>query len=433
MLLVGTLLTTVTLFTLSLFEGTSALPSLSVSQSFPYGLQKVRGVNIGGWLVLEPFITPTLFDNTGNDKIVDEYTFGQLAPNRAQAEAALKQHWDTFITEEDFAQIAAAGLNHVRIAIGYWAFKTLPGDPYISGQLPYLKTAIGWARTHGLNVIVDLHGAPGSQNGFDNSGQKLDHPGWHTQQTNIDITNEVLRMIVDQFGGDSTVPTIAPLNEPAAFAEDIMNATKKYWLDSYDSIRYPQGKGLLEWESNTMVLIHDAFQGVKFWNGFMPSPKYENYGLDKHIYQIFSNDEVSRNEAEHIRVACNYAEEITSAEDFFVIIGEWAPVATDCARNLNSRGMGPRYDGTYPGSSRIGSCEGKTGDASDFSLEFKDFMRQYWEAQVTTYEKADGWLQWTWKTEGGNSEWSYKSGLENGWIPQDPTDLKYPDICQRFQ
>lgn len=56
-------------------------------------------------------------------------------------------------------------LNHVRIPIGYWAFEVGPGEPYIQGQLPYLTEAIGWAGLHGLKVIVDLHGVPGSQNG----------------------------------------------------------------------------------------------------------------------------------------------------------------------------------------------------------------------------------------------------------------------------
>ena len=56
-------------------------------------------------------------------------------------------------------------LNHVRIPIGYWAFEVGPGEPYITGQLPYLQKAVSWASKYGLKVIVDLHGAPGSQNG----------------------------------------------------------------------------------------------------------------------------------------------------------------------------------------------------------------------------------------------------------------------------
>jgi glucan 1,3-beta-glucosidase len=66
----------------------------------------------------------------------------------------------------------AAGLNHVRIPIGYWAYDISAGEPYHQGQAQYLDNAIGWARNHGLKVLIDLHGAPGSQNGYDNSGHR---------------------------------------------------------------------------------------------------------------------------------------------------------------------------------------------------------------------------------------------------------------------
>lgn len=111
----------------------------------------------------------------GNANIVDEWTFGSLQ-NRGTATTALTNHWNTWITEADFAAIAAAGLNHVRLPIGYWAFEVGPGEPYIQGQLAYLTKAITWATNNGLKLIIDLHGAPGSQNGFDNSGHKVPTP-----------------------------------------------------------------------------------------------------------------------------------------------------------------------------------------------------------------------------------------------------------------
>lgn len=55
--------------------------------------------------MIEPWITPSLFDNTGNGAIIDEWGFGQLQ-DRSVAQAALKKHWDTWITEDDFRQIA---------------------------------------------------------------------------------------------------------------------------------------------------------------------------------------------------------------------------------------------------------------------------------------------------------------------------------------
>jgi aryl-phospho-beta-D-glucosidase BglC (GH1 family) len=71
-----------------------------------------------------------MFEKTGNDGIVDEFTFGQYQ-DRAVATAALQAHWSTWYTEQDFADIAAAGLNHVRYVISfYWIEGTrTPANP----------------------------------------------------------------------------------------------------------------------------------------------------------------------------------------------------------------------------------------------------------------------------------------------------------------
>lgn len=131
---------------------------------------------------------------------------------------------------------------------------------------------------------------------------------------------------------------------------------------------------------------------------------------------------------QHIQTACGMKSDLTASQ-LKVVVGEWSPAATDCAKYLNGRFIGSRYNGTYSeGKAAVGSCTGFTGKASTFSDDYKVFLRKYWEAQVITYENLQGWIQWTWKAEVAD-EWSYQAGLTNGWIPQDPTDFEYPDIC----
>lgn len=69
-------------------------------------------------------------------------------------------------TEEDFIQIAGAGLNWVRIPIPYWAIETWDGEPFLERVCwTYILRAFDWARKYGLRIYLDLHTVPGSQNG----------------------------------------------------------------------------------------------------------------------------------------------------------------------------------------------------------------------------------------------------------------------------
>lgn len=74
------------------------------------------------------------------------------------------------MTEDDLAFLAKSGINHVRIPFGYWIFGDIRSDePWVDGELKYLERGIKWAAKYNIHVILDLHCAPGSQNGFDNS------------------------------------------------------------------------------------------------------------------------------------------------------------------------------------------------------------------------------------------------------------------------
>lgn len=125
--------------------------------SVNYDVDKIRGVNIGGWLVLEPWITPAIFEEVG-DAAVDEWTLTEVL-GKEKARDRLLEHWEGFVGQDDFEEIAAAGLTHVRIPVGYWAVIPLNDDePYVNGQLDFLDQAVFWAQSAGLQVIIDLHG-----------------------------------------------------------------------------------------------------------------------------------------------------------------------------------------------------------------------------------------------------------------------------------
>ena len=84
---------------------------------------------------------------------------------KAEMEKRMQSHWSSWITAGDFSEMASIGINFVRIPIGYWSVTPLEGDPYVQGAYEWLGKAVGWAADNGIKVMIDLHGAPGSQNG----------------------------------------------------------------------------------------------------------------------------------------------------------------------------------------------------------------------------------------------------------------------------
>ena len=94
-----------------------------------------NGVNLGGW--------------------ISQYEGGL---ERSGADT----HFDTFIQERDLERIAGWGFDHVRLPVDYMIFENdeAPGA-YIEAGLKHIDDCVRWSKNQGLNVIIDLHHAPG--------------------------------------------------------------------------------------------------------------------------------------------------------------------------------------------------------------------------------------------------------------------------------
>lgn len=391
--------------------------------AFDYNNDKVRGVNLGGWFVLEPWITPSIFQPWATSQtVVDEYTYTQTLGKDA-AYSALSNHWNTWITQDDFNQISSNGLNHVRIPIGYWAAAPLDGDPYVQGQLDVLDQAIGWARNANLKILLDLHGAPGSQNGFDNSG-RYGPVDWQQGDT-VSQTLTALQNLASRYSGDTDVVTaIELLNEPLGSSLNL-DELKSFYQSGYETVTGAS--------TNYATCIHDAFQNFEtYWNGFMTpaSSGDQNVILDTHQYQVFSPGQVAMSPSEHVSAACGLGPQLAGT-DKWTIVGEWTGAQTDCAQWLNGLGKGARYDGSLAnsGSSYVGSCAGKsTGTVADLSSDDKYNLQTFIDAQLDAYESHTGWIFWTWRTESA-PEWHLQNLTAAGLFPNPPTSRAYPGQC----
>merc|ERR1712048_983679 len=90
-----------------------------------------------------------------------------------EARVALQSHRDSFLTEDDFRRIRALGFNAVRIPFGYWVVTAPPeNEAFVGPCIEYLDRAVAWSKAHGLQVVLDLHGAPGGESGEKPSGRE---------------------------------------------------------------------------------------------------------------------------------------------------------------------------------------------------------------------------------------------------------------------
>ncbi|MFC0126132.1 hypothetical protein ACFFIW_09145, partial [Bifidobacterium apri] len=99
----------------------------------------IRGVNLGNWLVLEKWMEPALFEGYPAE---DEDTLATVAP-KDQLAQRIRHHRDTYITEQDFREIAACGMNLVRLPVPYTVFES---EPPLGGAWRYVDKAMRWAR-----------------------------------------------------------------------------------------------------------------------------------------------------------------------------------------------------------------------------------------------------------------------------------------------
>ncbi|KAJ8120666.1 hypothetical protein ONZ43_g2681 [Nemania bipapillata] len=263
-----------------------------------YATNPARGVNLGGWLSIEPFITPSLFNYDSRLGIVDEWTLSTYLGPKTTA-STIEKHYATFVTEQTFKEIQEAGLDHVRIPYSYWAVQTYDDDPYLFRiSWRYLLRGIEWARKYGLRVNLDLHGLPGSQNGWNHSG-RLGPIGWLNgtngdlnAQRSLDIHDRLSKFFAQDrykniiaFYGLANEPQMVQLSASAVVA----------WTEkAFNLIR---GNGLT-WPN---IVFGDGFMGLANWQGLLTG--YPTLILDVHQYVIFNNDLIKFTHQEKVQYA----------------------------------------------------------------------------------------------------------------------------------
>lgn len=77
-------------------------------------------------------------------------------------------------------------------------------------------------------------------------------------------------------------------------------------------------------------------------------------------------------------------------------------IQTSCSDNLDSNTPNIVGEWSLSPSSEVEKSDDWNPDSN------KDFYKKWFAAQITSYEKQQGWIFWTWKAELNDYRWSYK-------------------------
>lgn len=359
----------------------------------------MKGVNLGNWLVLEKWMSPRLFDGTEAE---DEFHLCADL-DEARRRERFKVHRDSYITERDFAYIAARGLDSIRIPVPWFVF----GDQgeYV-GCVQYLDRAFDWAERYDLRVLIDLHTVPGSQNGFDNGGI-CGVCRWHTEPAQVEVALDVLERLAVRYGGRRALWGIEVLNEPISpelwYELDI---PKRYPARDPELARgsEPVPTGFLEEfyteayrrirakSEDVTVVFHDGFR-IRELADFFSGAGFERFAVDTHLYLMeylwrTGNDDLDAY-VRHVRQ--EFAPTVSEmSRRFPLVIGEW------CIDTTSTKPAGLARD------------------------ERVAYYRALAEAQLAAWQDAEGWFFWSYKLLGdgsGHDGWDMGKSLELGYLP----------------
>ncbi len=256
----------------------------------PFGL---TGTNLGGWLVQESWLSPTdIGREYGQIDMLIELAnrFG-----KEDAEKLIAAYEDNWVTEKDFEFVKSLGMNCVRLPFTYMNIYDAVQYDETAGEYkrtPFEDLAlrddafdrIDWAvemcKKYGLYIILDLHGAVGSQNGNDHSGDisvpsggqlwRDDEIGEICRQKTKDLWVEVAARYKDE----RCVAFFDLLNEPGIKDANGTQTTDKVVWDYFDELY----KAIRSVDKNHAVCMESCWEAAN-----LPDPA--QYGWENVIYQ----------------------------------------------------------------------------------------------------------------------------------------------------
>jgi endoglucanase len=242
-------------------------------------VRSLHGFNLGGWFVMEPFMSP--MDRT--HRLKDSVSVMRTLESRFGRETARRLiaiYQQSWINDGDIARIAKAGFNAVRIPVWWGLFLSLD-DPTLSGwrqdAFADLDRIVAACRSHGIVAIIDMHGVVGGQSDNPDTGQAGENRFW-TDPTAQSATAWLWGRIAAHYRDDPAVAGYDLVNEPDP--PKGMAAKEAVW-SAYDRLY----QAVRSADPEHMIFVEDSFGS---WSlDMLPPPSrfgWTNIVYESHVY-----------------------------------------------------------------------------------------------------------------------------------------------------
>ena len=232
----------------------------------------LRGFGLGGWLVPEGYMLHNQAWISGFESPTD---IENHVTDLIGAEAA-EDFWElyraNYVAQADIDQIAEWGFNHLRVPFHYKQFYDSTGSETPIGYA-IVDELISWCEPYNMYIILDMHCAPGGQNGGPISDSDGTARLW-LEESNKELTIQIWKEIATYYADHTLIGGYDLINEPVLPSGVTLEEFKQLYIDITEAIR--------EVDNNHLLWIEGNWYGTDF-AGLTP-PWDDNMGYSFHKY-----------------------------------------------------------------------------------------------------------------------------------------------------
>ena len=272
----------------------------------------LRGTNFGGWGIMEDWFCP--YTSPAGEETMFQTLVERFGLEKTHA--LMQLYRSNWITEKDYQNVAALGMNTVRLPLWYRNFQSDDNGAWYrdeNGNIDFseLDAQVALCRKYGLYLILDLHGLPGYQNDYDHCGQSKSMQLFDDSEQAARwraVVKDFWVTIADRYKNEPTIAMYDLMNEPLGTNITSDKNHRQVFFDFSDELY----RAIREVDSRHIICMEAIWSPDAI-------PSLSVYGCENIVYQEHWYDVTNP-------TILNKANEITKANyNAPFLIGEFYP------------------------------------------------------------------------------------------------------------